>query len=228
MDRLLQTALIRHLCGLVSARRLRRIEGALAVRTRYATVVLEDIFQPQNASAVLRTCEAMGVQDVHVIELSNCFAVCKNVVQGADKWLTLRRYGEPPCDNTARCLGALRAGGYRLAAMTLRRGGIALEELEADRPTAFCFGAEEGGLSETAHGLADVLVRIPMHGFTQSFNISVAAALCLHDFTRKVRASGAPWRLGEQEAIDLKLEWLKKSLPGGEGIAARFLEDQRA
>ena len=226
MDQQTKQALIAHLAEVVTPSRRTRIETALALRTRYVAAVLEDVYQPQNASAVLRTCEALGVQDVHVVEALNRFEIRRNVVQGADKWLTIRRYNQAGEDNTRACLGALKSEGYRIVATTLREESMPLGDLSLETKAALCFGAEERGLSEVAHEMADVLVRIPMHGFTRSFNISVAAALCLREFTERLHGSDVSWQLTEGERMDLRLEWLTKSVPNGSEIARRFLQER--
>ena len=209
----------------VTEHKHRLIERVLAERTRHVTVVLEDIYQPHNASACLRSAECFGVQDVHIIEEGNAYQVNRGIALGATQWLSLFRYGKPAADNTSVCLEGLRARGYRLVATTLREGSMPLTELPLDRPVALLFGSEEPGLTQVAHDLADDTVHIPMVGFTQSFNISVSVALCLYELTGRLRQSELAWQLGENERLALRLEWLLRTATRGHILARRFLRD---
>jgi len=215
------------LTSLLTERRRQRIDDVLAQRTRRVTVVLENIGHPQNAGAVLRTCECLGVQDVHIVADRNPFRVVAATVAGAAKWLTLFRYDDPGAPQTRVCLDLLHRRGYRIAGTTLRSGAIPLEELPLDRPVALAFGSERQGLSEEAHGLCDFLVQIPMHGFTQSFNISVAAAICLFQLTGRLREMDAGcWGLSEEEKAWLRLEWVLKSIRNRHVHVARFFAER--
>ena len=130
--------------------------------------------------------------------------------QGAARWLTLHHYDEPGGGNTGTCLQGLKKRGYRIWATTLREGSIPIGELPLNEKVALCFGTEERGLSEEAHRLADGFVRLPMYGFTQSFNISVSVALALFELTERLRAGPANWALAEEEKNALRAEWLKQ------------------
>ena len=198
------------------------MEQVLAFRTRYLTVVLGEVYQPHNASAVLRSCECFGVQDAHVIEGRNPYRVNPDVDMGASRWLTLFRYPD-----TGSCLAALRERGYRLVAATPRRDDILLEDLPVDHRTAILFGTEETGLSREALEAADGFVKIPMCGFTESLNLSVCAALILCELTRRLRASGLDWRLSEEEKQALRLEWYRRSVRGAELLEKRFLAGKK-
>ncbi len=218
-----QEALIRHLAKFATPERLAKMDRVLARRTRFLTVVLEDIFQPHNASAVLRSCECFGVQDAHIIESRHTCRVSAGVVMGADKWLTLRRYREPGADNTAACLENLKSRGYRIAATALRGDCAGIEEAPLDRPLALCFGTEESGLSGNALAGADLRVRLPMHGFTQSYNVSVCAALCLYELCGRLRREREDWKLPRGEALEVKLEWLRKCVKNSGVLEREFL-----
>jgi tRNA (guanosine-2'-O-)-methyltransferase len=210
--------LIEYLSSFVTDDRKQRIQTVLENRTRFLTLVLEDIYQPHNASAVLRSCECFGAQDVHIIEQNNQYKINPDVSLGAAKWLSLHRYHKPNVNNTIQCLENLKSQGYQIAAATLHEKSILLQSFDLKQKTAICFGAEELGLTKTAHELADVFVKIPMHGFTKSFNISVSAALFLFNLTEKLRQSNLAWQLTEEEKLDLTIEWLTKSIPHGEKI----------
>jgi len=183
-------------------------ERVLQQRTRYLTVVLEDIFQPHNASACLRSCDAFGIQNVHIVEDRHAYRLNSDVELGSAQWLTLKRYAHRP-DNTRHCIESLRKAGYAIVATSPHPDADLLETFEPDRPCALLFGTELEGLSSTALENADVRLRIPLYGFTPSLNISVAVAICLHELTGKLRRSGIDWRLREWEQDELRLEWMK-------------------
>lgn len=209
-----------HLLAIINAGRVERIDAILGNRTRHLTVALENIFQTHNASAVVRTCECFGIQDLHVIESTNSFEPNKSIVQGAAKWVTLHRYRNP--NATTRCLQGLKDAGYRIVAMDAASNGIPLAELPVDEPLALCFGSEEPGLSETARGLADTSAVIPMQGFTQSLNLSVSAGIALDQLGTRLRGSRGGWRLPQAERERLRVLWLARLTPTGRSIVDRY------
>lgn len=192
-------------------------ERVLNFRTRYITLALEDIYQPQNASAVLRSCECFGIQDVHIIENRNEYRINPDVVMGASKWLNISRYNEKEY-NTSDAIGILRDKGYRIVATSLQEDSVPLEEFDIQKGKfALFFGTELTGLSDTMLEQADEYVRIPIRGFTDSFNISVSAAIFLHHLTLQLHRSDISWKLGADERNELLIRWLNKSikhLPG--------------
>lgn len=192
---------------------------------RYLTIVLEDIFQPHNASAVLRSCDCFGIQDVHIIENSNKYLVNPDVALGSSKWLNLVQYNSSE-HNTRNCLEQLKAKGYRIVATTPHEKGFALDELPMDQKTALVFGTEMRGLTNEALEMSDAFVKIPMYGFTESLNISVSAALCLYHLTEKLRRSQIQWQLDECEIIETKLAWARQVVKDASLIEARFLKEQ--
>lgn len=210
-------ALVEYLSRFLAAPRRARLERTLAERTRYVTVVLEDIYQPHNANAVIRTCECLGVQDLHVVEQHNRFDLSPRVLQGAAKWVTVKRYR-----STAACLQQLAGRGYVVVAMTLRPESKPLETLPVDRPLALCLGSEEPGLSETVHAAADHWVHVPMAGFTQSLNLSVSAALGLYQVLKRIKDGGQAWTLSATEHTHLLAEWMRKSISCGDALVNRF------
>lgn len=221
MDPALKQDLIDYLADYVTDHKQRLMDRILAQRTRYIAVVLEDIYQPHNASAVVRSCECFGVQDAHVIEGRNSFRVSRGVTVGSAKWLSIHRYRA-----TRPCLAALKERGYRLAAATLRPDSMPIQALGLEQKVALCFGTEEEGLSPEAHALADCFVRIPMYGFTQSFNISVSVALCLFELTERLRASAIEWGLTEAEKLDIKYEWMRTIPAAGDLLVERYLAER--
>lgn len=187
------------------------IEKVLEQRTRYLTLVLEDIYQSQNASAAIRTCECMGLQDIHIIETNSKYGTNKKVLMGSHKWMDLVRYREKGKDNTIECFEKLKADGYRVV-VTEPNAGISIDELPIDQKTALVMGNELRGITKFALDNADEVVRIPMFGFTESMNISVSAALCIRSLITRIRNSEHDWQLSAQEKANLRLDWYRKSL----------------
>jgi tRNA (guanosine-2'-O-)-methyltransferase len=217
-------ALVEYLSGFVTERRYEKMQQVLAERTRYVTVAVEDIYQPHNASAVLRTCDAFGVQDVHIIENRNRYRVNPGVELGTSQWLTLHRH-RGGTDNSAAAIDDLRARGYRIVATTPHTDDVELADLSVSHgPIALLFGNELDGLSDRALDLADEYLRIDMRGFVESFNISVSAAIVLHYLTRRVRAEVDEWGLGEAERRELLLLWLRRNVKNHVALERRLEE----
>ena len=177
-------------------------------RSRHLTVVMEDIFQSQNASAVLRSADCFGVQDVHIIENRNEYTLNPLVALGSSKWITMHKYSESP-NNTEEAFKKLREQGYQIVATTPHINDIELDDLDITKKTALVFGTELEGLSDYAIKNADIHMKIPMFGFTESFNISVSAALCMHHLSSKIRKSDFDWKLSEEERVDVLLDWAR-------------------
>jgi tRNA (guanosine-2'-O-)-methyltransferase len=180
MSDLQDQQILQHLGEFVSDSKKQLIDRILEFRTRHITVVLEDIFQPHNASAVIRSCDCFGIQDLHIIENRNEYILNPNVTQGSSKWVDLIRHNKPEEDNTRHCLQALKDQGYKLIATAPHEQGLDIHDLPLDQKFALVFGTELEGLSPQALKACDQTVRLPMYGFTESFNISVSVALCLH------------------------------------------------
>jgi len=191
-------------------------------RTRHITVVLEDIYQSHNASAVLRSCDCFGVQDVHVVEGRNPFNPAGDVAVGSSKWVDYYKYSD-----IKQAYNRLREKGYRIVATLPHENDTMITKLPIDCPTALVFGTELTGLSQTAIDLADSYVKIPMYGFTESFNISVCAALSLFYLTEKMRASDTKWQLSEDEQITLKLYWSMQAIRDGRKVMEKLINEQK-
>ncbi len=163
--------LIAYLESFLTERRRALFRKILEQRTRYLTVVLEDLYQPHNASAVLRSCECFGIQDIHIIENRNKYTVNPDIALGASKWLNLIKYNDQE-DNTAVAIRSLKEQGYRIVATVPGKDATPLQEFDLTAgKAALLFGTELTGLTETAVSLADEKLVIPMYGFTESFNI---------------------------------------------------------
>lgn len=199
-------------------RRLQEMRRVLGERTHWLSIVLEDIFQPHNSSAVLRTCECFGVQTVHVVECKRKFRISNQVAMGGAKWIDVERHAE-----TAPCLDQLRAQGYRCAAATLRDDALPLDQIPLDKPLAVLIGHERKGLSQQAHDAADIWFQLPMHGFTQSYNLSVFSSLCLYELTKRLRDSDLPWRLTEETRERILTRWLCQDAKATQRFAEELL-----
>jgi tRNA (guanosine-2'-O-)-methyltransferase len=198
------------------------MQEVLSNRTRYLTVAVEDVYQPHNASAVLRSCDAFGVQDVHIIENRNRYRVNPGVELGTSQWLTLHRYRKSE-DNTECAVQSLRRRGYRVVATTPHTDDVELTAFSPkEGPVALLFGNELEGLSDRALQLADEYLRIDMHGFVESLNISVSAAVVLHELSRRVRSEVMDWRLTDRERDELLLQWLRRSVKNHVALERQF------
>ncbi|MBL4904833.1 MAG: RNA methyltransferase [Flavobacteriaceae bacterium] len=213
--------LLNYLEPFVSEKRRATFNKVLEERTRHFTVVLEDIYQAHNSSAVVRTCDVFGIQDVHVIENKYTNKVSRHVAKGSQKWLSFNRYRNS-ASNTQDCLDSLRAEGYQIIATTPHKDSCLLQDFDISKKSAFVFGVEKEGVSEFTMQQADGFLKIPMLGFTESLNISVAAAIILQDVTAKLRASEIAWELSDKEKEQLYFEWVQISIKSIKKITAHY------
>lgn len=191
-------------------------------RTDYVTLVLEDLYQSHNQSAVMRTADCMGIQHVHIIENRNVYDTSSTVSQGAREWLTLHRYWEQ-ANNTPAAIRQLREEGYRIIATTPHTDDVLIDDLDIEKgKMAFFFGTELTGLSPLVLEEADEFVKVPMYGFTESLNVSVCAALLMYSVMQRLRNSGVDWRLSEQQRIHIALEWYKHTVKASGEILERW------
>jgi tRNA (guanosine-2'-O-)-methyltransferase len=145
------------------------------------------------------------------------------VALGSSKWLNLNTYNEQE-NNTLSTFKKLRAEGYRIIATTPHKNSQTLNSIDLSEKSALVFGTELTGLSEIAINDADEYLRIPMYGFTESYNISVSAALVLFTLTERMRRENTAWQLSETERLQTLLDWTRRSINKVEGIEKRFLE----
>jgi len=216
--------LIEHLSRFVTPQRFEKMQAVISERTRYITVALEDIYQPHNASAVLRSCDGFGVQDAYIIEGRNRFKPNKGIELGTSQWLSLHRFNTSGTSTTS-AVEELRSRGYRIVATSPHGSNVDLEKFDLEKgPAAFFFGNELDGLTEGMKQQADEFVKIPMFGFVESFNISVSCALVLHHLTHQLRQQQIEWQLSEDEKQDLLLGWLRRSIKNWHTIEAHYRE----
>lgn len=219
-----QKALTDYLEGFVSERRRGRLHEVLSERTRHLTLVLEDVYQSHNFSAVLRSADIFGIQDVHFIENRNSYKISEDVSMGSTQWLSIHRYQQHE-NNTRACLSDLKAKGYRIVATSLHKNSVSLENIDVTTPLAVVFGTELTGITSDVEDMADEFIKLPMYGFTESFNISVCAALCMHNLSTRIRQQVPSYRLTDAEKEVLYVDWLKASIRKQELIVKEF--DQR-
>ena len=214
--------LIAYLSRLVTDDRWNRFQEVLDERTQYLTVVLENIYQPLNASAVLRSADCFGIQDVHVIENYNEFTPNREVAMGASRWLNIQRYNEEE-NNTLQCIQKLKKEGYRIVATTPHKNDCNLQDFDLTQgKTALLFGTEMEGLTDVALQKADEYLKIPMYGFTESFNLSVAAAVCLQHLSHQLRQENIDWQLSEAAKDETLLNWLRYTIDRSEIVEEDF------
>jgi tRNA (guanosine-2'-O-)-methyltransferase len=207
----------------VSQHKLERMTAVASRRTRHITLVFEDIDKPHNISAVLRTAECMGIQEVHFIKNRFDYRVNPAIVMGSVKWLTLHHHNQFPAEqNVYSCFDYLRSKGYRIYATSLHGHSILMDDMPVHHhPMAIVFGSEGSGVSELTLSLCDGSMHIPMVGFTESFNLSVSAALILNTLLSKLKQSEIDFYLSKSEQNDLLAEWFRRSVREADRILAR-------
>ncbi|MFA8300567.1 MAG: TrmH family RNA methyltransferase [Hyphomicrobiales bacterium] len=209
----------------ITPERKKRFEDILPFRNRYVTVGIENVYQPHNASAVLRSCDCFGVQDVHIIENEYKYELSENVTMGSNKWLDIHLYNEEE-NNTLEAINTLKSKGYRIVATTPHTDDCLIDDLPLEEgKLCLLFGTELEGLSDIAMEHADEFVKIPMYGFTESFNISVCAALSIYNLSERLRKSDIDWKLSEEEQIDINIEWARRSIRRIEVFEEKFIQD---
>jgi tRNA (guanosine-2'-O-)-methyltransferase len=221
----LRRQIVEHLSEFVLKKRLEHFQSVLENRTRYITVVLEDIFQSQNASAVIRSCECFGVHDVHIVENANKFSVNPKVSLGSSKWLNIIRHNLLE-NNSVEAIDHLKAEGYRIVATSPHFHHTMLGDLDLTKgKLALFFGSELNGLSSKVIENADELLKINTVGFTESLNLSVSAAICIHNLTSKLHKSDITYGLSNEEKVVILHQWLRLSVKSWKSIEKRFLAD---
>lgn len=218
--------LLHYLQTFITDSRKETFERVLADRTRHFTVVLEDLYQKHNTGAVLRSCDVFGLQDAYFIENKYQSYLSNQVAKGAEKWVDLHVFNDGD-DSSHKCVAELREKGYQIIATTPHNDSCLLQDFDISRKSAFVFGVEKEGVSEFMMDHADGFLKIPMVGFTESLNVSVAAAIILHAITTKLKNSDVPWQLSAAEKDEKRLDWCKKSISKVEIIIDRFYDNQK-
>lgn len=212
-----QEKLLTYLQGFITQERQQLFAEILRLRTNHFTVAIEDVFQAHNASAVMRSCDIFGVQNLHFIQEKYGKSIDKNIAMGAQKWVTIHRYA-----SSEDCLQRLKNQGYRIVATTPSPNATSLEDFDIRPKSALFFGTEKKGLSQFVLQNAHEHLYIPMVGFTQSLNISVSVAIILQNLTQQLRSSSLHWQLSPQEQTETLLQWTKNSVRSLNSLLSRY------
>jgi len=223
--KLMNITLLEYLQSFLTENRKVVFEKVLAQRTRHFAVVLEDIYQKHNTSAVVRSCDVFGIQDLYTIENKYNSYVSNQVAKGAQKWIDFHEFNSEAY-NTKNCIDTLRNKGYQLIATTPHNNSCMIQDFDITKKSALVFGVEKEGVSDIILQEADGYLKIPMVGFTESLNISVAVAIILHELTARLRNSKVPWQLSQKEKNEIRFDWCKKSIQNADKIIERF-QNQR-
>lgn len=191
----------------------------LNFRTKHFTVAIEDVFQMHNTSAVMRSCDVFGIQELHVVEQKYGKSIDAEIAMGAQKWVDVHQY-----QTNQKCIDKMKASGYQIVATSPHIDSCLLDEFDFTKKSALFFGTERDGLSEEVMNQADCFLKIPMVGFSESLNISVAAAIILQNLTYRLRNSTIDWKLSEEEIFRKRIDWARKSIKDIDRIEGRFLE----
>ncbi len=207
--------------NILTDNRKERFLDVLKNRTNHFTVVVEDVYQLHNTSAVMRSCEVFGIQELNVIEQRFGKRIDKQIALGAQKWVDIIRH-----ETATNCIQSLRSKGYQIIATTPHENDCLLENFDISKPSALFFGTEKEGLSDEIMQQADGFLKIPMVGFTESLNISVSAAIIIQNLTSRLRNSNLPWQLSEDEILEKRLSWAKNSIKDIKRIEKRYFEEK--
>ena len=205
----------------LSAEREHRIDAVLAGRTRSLSVVVEGIVDTGNIAAVMRTADGFGVQEFHAVDTAGHYKHSKRTAQGSEKWLDRRRWR-----STSDCVASLKANGFRIVAAHLDEDAVPLESIDFTIPSALVFGNELEGLSGEFVAAADVTTLIPITGFIQSFNVSVAAGVALyHARADRIARQGHHGDLADDDRLRTKAVFVMKSVKHHRAIIERLIDD---
>jgi tRNA (guanosine-2'-O-)-methyltransferase len=209
--------LLEYLETYLTEHRRSRFKQVLKQRTKHFTVATEDVYQLHNTSAVIRSCDVFGIQDIHIVEEVNSKRIDREIAMGAQKWVDLNRY-----HTVKSCISDLKRKGYQIVGTTPHAEGCDLIDFDISKKSCFFFGRETEGLSQQVLDEADCFLKIPMVGFTESLNISVSAAIILQQVTAQLRKSNIDWQLSEEELIEKRFDWVKKTIKNYDEIVDRY------
>jgi len=211
---------LNYLESFLTDNRKERFIEVLKNRTNHFTVAVEDIFQFHNTSAVMRSCEVFGIQELNIVEQRFGKDIDKEIAMGAQKWVDIYKF-----DTIGNCIDSLKEKGYQIIATTPHNDSCLLHEFDVTKKSAFFFGTEKEGLSEEVMNKADGYLKIPMVGFTESLNISVSVAIIIQDLTNRLRQSDVNWQLSDDEILERRLLWAKNSIKDIKRIEERYYSE---
>ena len=214
---------------LITSNKKKHIDRVLENRTRHLTVVLENIHKPHNASAILRSIECFGIQDYYIIESKKLYRISPHVAKGAGKWVNIYRFNQERGEDSQMCIDKLRRKGYKICVTSPKTAGssstaYSVEKVPLEHKMAIFFGNELNGLSETVLQEADLHITLPMWGFTESYNVSVSAALIFYSLLNSLKSSQVEWKLNEEERFTLRMEWYRKIITRADTIERELLK----
>ena len=220
MNEMLKTQeYLNYLEEFITSNRKLRIDETVKNRTKHFTIAVEDVYQLHNTSAVMRSCEVFGIQELQVVEQKFGKRIDSEIALGAQKWVDIFRF-----DSNQSCINSMKNKGYQIIATTPHNDSCLLSDFDISQPSAIFFGTEKTGLSEDVIQQADGFLKIPMVGFTESLNISVSAAIIIQQLTDRLRRSSIEWQLTEEELFLKKLDWTSKSIQNLASVETRYLE----
>ena len=208
--------------NILTDNRKERFQQVLSKRTNHFTIAMEDIFQLHNTSAVMRSCEVFGIQQLNVIEERYTKSIDKEIAMGAQKWVDVNRF-----DSISGCISSMKSKGYQIIATTPHENDCDLDDFDISKPSALFFGTERDGLSEEVLQNADGFLKIPMAGFTESLNISVSAAIIIQNLMSRLHKSGIKWQLSEEEILEKRLQWAKNTIKDIKRIEERYYSENK-
>jgi tRNA (guanosine-2'-O-)-methyltransferase len=218
IDRYGPTAVCDALETLLTPERIARIDQVIDARLGSVAAAVEDTYDPHNAAATLRTCEALGLQELYVIEPGARFSAAKGVTRGAHRWLDLHRFSD-----AGAAIAAMKARGFRVFA-TLPDAKVSIEDVPVDTPLAVVFGNEHDGVSPAVIAACDESITVPMFGFTESYNLSVTVGLCMSRLAARRRAYiGALGDLDAERRARLRARWFALRIRAAVNVVDRKL-----
>ncbi|MBU3680815.1 MAG: RNA methyltransferase [Flavobacterium sp.] len=194
----------------------------LSQRTNHFTVAIEDVYQLHNTSAVMRSCEVFGIQQLNVVEEKFGKRIDKEIAMGAQKWVDVNRF-----ESIGDCIQELKAKNYRIIATSPHENDCLVDDFDITKPAALFFGTERNGLSQDVLDQADGFLKIPMRGFTESLNISVSAAIIIQNLMSRLHQSDLNWQLSENDILQKRIDWARNSIKDIKRIEARYFAERK-
>lgn len=202
--------------------RLRKIEHFAPESSDFVLPVLEDVYQFRNAAAIVRSVEACGFHKVVALQEENNFEPNLKVTKGADTWVEVEKL-----PRNMESFQKIKDKGYKIVAVSLENNAKMLPDYEITEPIALVFGTEMEGVSQEILDFADETLAIPMYGFTRSFNVSVAASICMYELKQKLMKSDIDYKLNEEKLLRKKILWTVNSIRSGQQIFEKYLRDNK-
>lgn len=200
--------------------RLEKINRFAPESSDFVLPVIEDVYQFRNAAAIVRSVEACGFHKIVAMESENQFNPNLRVTKGAETWVDVERLS-----HSLDSIKQIKNRGYKIVAVSPEKNATILSDFQMTEPVALVFGTEAEGVTDEILDFSDETLAIPMYGFTRSFNVSVAAAICVYDLKQKLMRSNLDYKLSEEKLWEMKVRWAVNSLQSGEQILAKYLRE---